>query len=286
MKKIFSIHTNEHLHWVGDGFFVKSIFNYSDSKDLFSPFLLMDYAPSKYFPPSLQQRGVGTHPHRRFETVTIVYAGEIEHRDSSGGGGLIKTGDVQWMTAASGLVHNEFHGKEFSKSGGEFEMIQLWVNLPAKFKMEKPRYQSLMNKLIPKIELLDNAGYVRIIAGEFNEIKGPASTFSPLNLWDIHLKKTTELILNVPRGHSSFLFILKGKIQTFENKIIDQNEIAIFENNGSQIILNAKEETTLLFMSGEPLQEPIFGHGPFVMNTKEEILQAFNDYQSGKMGRL
>lgn len=286
MKKIIHIQKNNQQHWVGDGFPVRSIFTYNDLGKVISPFLMMDYAGPAEFSPTTERRGVGEHPHRGFETVTIVYHGEVEHRDSAGGGGLIKPGDVQWMTAASGLVHEEFHGKEFAEKGGRFEMVQLWVNLPKKYKRENPRYQGIKSETIPVLNLPNEAGTLRVIAGEYNDVRGPALTFSPMNLWDIRAKAGAKISLNIPLGHNANLFVLNGKIKTAEGKAVTDAELAVFEQNGLSLSFTAEEESTLLFLGGEPINEPIVGYGPFVMNTPEEIREAFTDYQSGKMGHM
>ncbi len=286
MKKVLLIQKGDRPHWVGNGFPVRSMFSYNELGNEISPFLLMDYAGPTIFPASDQKKGVGEHPHRGFETVTIVYSGEVEHRDSSGGGGLVKPGDVQWMTAASGLVHEEFHGKEFSEKGGAFEMVQLWVNLPQKFKMTKPRYQEIKSTEIPALELPSNAGVVRVIAGEYNGRKGPASTFSPVNLWDIRLNDGAMAEFNIPAGHTTAIFVLSGKVTLPEGKILEEAEIAFLEREGSQFSLSAQGNAKILFLGGEPLDEPIVGYGPFVMNTQAEIHQAMLDFQNGKMGRI
>lgn len=286
MKKVLLIQRSDSPHWVGDGFPVRSLFSYQGLGKDISPFLLMDYAGPTVFPASNHVRGVGEHPHRGFETVTIVYSGEVEHRDSSGGGGIIRSGDVQWMTAASGLVHEEFHGKEFSQKGGAFEMVQLWVNLPKKYKMSKPRYQGIKDAEIPVVALANQAGSVRVIAGEFAGNKGPASTFSPVNLWDIRLNAGEKVELNVPAGHTAAVFVLSGKVTTEDGKTIAEAEIALLEREGSQFSLKADEDAKILFLGGEPIDEPIVGYGPFVMNTPAEIQQAFVDFQNGKMGSI
>ena len=279
MKKLLHIQRSDRPHWVGDGFPVRSIFSYRDLDQEISPFLLMDYAGPTSFAPSTHRRGVGGHPHRGFETVTIVYSGEVEHRDSTGAGGIIGPGDVQWMTAASGLIHEEFHGPNFSKNGGDFEMIQLWVNLPKEFKMTKPRYQGLEDNIIPRI------GSVRVIAGEYLGQKGAANTYSPVNLWDIQLKANESLVLTVPDGHTSSLFVLRGEVETDGQKL-ESSEMGLFERNGTTITLKANVDSKILYLGGEPINEPIVGYGPFVMNTQKEIGEAFADYESGKMGRM
>jgi len=286
MKKLLFSQRSETPHWVGDGFPVRSMFNYNDRPQEFSPFLLMDYAGPAEFKPTSERRGVGEHPHRGFETVTIVYSGEVEHRDSAGGGGQIGPGDVQWMTAASGLVHEEFHGKDFAKNGGLFEMVQLWVNLPKKDKMAKPKYQGIKNEQIPSIDLADGAGKVRVIAGDFQGHRGPADTFSPVNLWDVRAKAGKTVKLSVPEGHTAAIFVLSGKILLASGETIGPAEIAMMERNGSDLSFTASEDAKLLFLGGEPLREPVIGYGPFVMNTQAEIYQAFADFEQGRMGQI
>lgn len=286
MKKLLFSRKNEQRHWVGDGFPVRSIFTYNDLAKEISPFLLMDYAGPASFPPTNQRKGVGEHPHRGFETVTIVYAGEVEHRDSSGGGGLITPGDVQWMTAASGLVHEEFHGAEFAKRGGEFEMVQLWVNLPRKDKKAKPRYQGLKKENIPTVTLPEGAGTLRVIAGNYQDAKGPGLTFTPINLWDLRLKAGHKVTLKVPAGHTTTAFVLSGKIEVGTGEQVGEAELAVFEKDGDELTLKVLEDTKLLFMGGEPIDEPIVGYGPFVMNSIGEIKQAFIDFEEGRMGQI
>jgi quercetin 2,3-dioxygenase len=286
MKKVSFIRTNSHRHWVGDGFPVRSIFSYNDAGEDLSPFLLLDYAGPAEFQPTDQKRGVGEHPHRGFETVTIVYSGEVEHRDSSGGGGKIGPGDVQWMTAASGLVHEEYHGREYAKRGGSFEMIQLWVNLPKKHKMDPPRYQGITDSQILRKDLPDGAGQVRVIAGQWGAVNGPAKTSSPVNVWDLRLKAGARARFDAIEGQTTALFVLKGRVRFPDGKAAGEAELAVLEREGTQWSVEAESEATVLVLGGEPLGEPIVGYGPFVMNTPEEIRQAFSDFQSGKMGRL
>lgn len=288
MKKLIFLQQNKGSHWVGDGFPVRSIFTYNDLAKEISPFLLMDYAgPAEFAPdPSGYRRGVGEHPHRGFETVTIVYSGEVEHRDSAGGGGRIGPGDVQWMTAASGLVHEEKHGTEFAKNGGKFEMVQLWVNLPAKSKMTSPRYQGITKEKIPTISLSDGAGYVRIIAGEYADAKGPALTFTPINMWDAKLNTGKNVELQMPKGHTCAVFVLKGKIQSSDGGLIGEAQLGVFDRYNDILSLTALEETTMLILGGQQLEEPIVGYGPFVMNTPVEIQQAFQDFNNGLMGKI
>ncbi|WP_413944380.1 pirin family protein [Bdellovibrio sp. HCB-162] len=284
MKKLLFSQQNNQRHWVGDGFPVRTIFTYNDLAKDISPFLLMDYAGPVEFPPSKHVRGVEEHPHRGFETVTLAYQGEVAHRDSSGGGGLIKSGDVQWMTAASGLVHEEMHGKEFSERGGLFEMVQLWVNLPKKDKMTSPRYQGIQATDIPNVNLPDNGGYVRVIAGDYDGHRGPAKTFTPINLWDIRMTAGHSATFKVPAGHTAAVFVLGGKVQLGTGETIGEAELAVLEKEGDTFTLSARQDAKVLFLGGEPIDEPIVGYGPFVMNSIGEIKQAFIDFQEGRMG--
>ena len=286
MKKLAFIRSQDTGHWVGDGFPVRSIFSYHDRPADFSPFLLLDYAAPMQFPPSAHRRGVGEHPHRGFETVTIVYSGEVEHRDSTGGGGIIGPGDVQWMTAAGGIVHEEFHGPVFSREGGVFEVIQLWVNLPAKDKMKDPGYQPITAAQIPRIALDGGIGSVRVIAGSFGGVAGPAHTWTPMNIWDLRLNGGARLEFEVPEGHTTGLFVLRGRIRLGTGEEAGEASIAVLEREGSRVVVEALEDATVLVLNGEPIDEPVVGYGPFVMNTQEEIHQAIRDYQSGRMGRI
>ncbi len=286
MKTLSFIRRTDQRHWVGDGFPVRSIFSYNDLGKEISPFLLLDYAGPENFPPSEQKRGVGAHPHRGFETVTIVYSGEVEHRDSSGGGGIVRPGDVQWMTAASGLVHEEFHGSEYAKRGGPFEMIQLWVNLSAQDKKAPPGYQNITNAQIPQAELPSGAGVVRVIAGDYQGTRGPAHTYSPMNVWDVRLKAGKSAEFRVPAGWTTALFVLKGRVRLGSGEIAGAAELAVLGREGENFEIAALEDATLLFLNGQPIEEPIVGQGPFVMNTAEEIHQAMDDYRNGRMGRL
>lgn len=285
-KKLRCIQRSADRHWVGNGFPVRTLFAYSNLGEALSPFLLFDYAGPMEFEPTTERRGVGEHPHRGFETVTIVYEGEVEHRDSSGGGGRIAVGDVQWMTAASGIVHEEFHGREFARSGGPFEMVQLWVNLPAKDKMAPPRYQAIQNTDIPKVNLPEGQGFVRIIAGEFRGAKGPAKTFTPIQLWDIHIAAKQKADLELPDGFTTALAVLKGTVRVNDSEAIRAAEVGLFDRAGRNISIDCEEDTTALLLCGEPIDEPIVGQGPFVMNTAQEIQQAILDYRNGQMGRL
>lgn len=286
MKQLAFIKRSNGSHWVGDGFPVKSIFSYSDIAEEMSPFLLMDYAGPTNFPASTRKLGVGQHPHRGFETVTIVYEGGVSHSDSFGGGGTIGPGDVQWMTAASGLIHEEYHSSEFAKTGGTFEMVQLWVNLPARDKMAAPGYQGITADQIPDVALPDGAGRARIIAGSYAGSNGPAHTFTPMNVWDLRLNAGHRLAFDLPERYTTALFVLKGAIRLGDRHTVRAAELAVMERAGSQLVFNVEEDTTLLLLNGAPLNEPIVGHGPFVMNTREEIAQAINDFNSGRFGQI
>jgi redox-sensitive bicupin YhaK (pirin superfamily) len=285
MKKLIRIHQSSEMHWVGNGFPVRSVFEYNGLGRELSPFLLLDYAAPYEFPPGNEKRGVGGHPHKGFETVTVAYQGELEHHDSSGGGGKIGAGDVQWMTAGNGIVHQEFHSQDFTRRGGTLQMVQLWVNLRAKDKIAKPRYQTLLTAQIPDVPLPQNAGTVRVIAGEFGGRKGPAKTFTPINLWDVNLGagKSTELPL--PNGHTTTFLVLSGEVEV-DGKKAGEGDLAIFARNGDSITVKAKTDAKLLVMDGEPIDEPVVGQGPFVMNSRAEIQQAFKDYQLGHMGEI
>ena len=273
-----------HGHWVGDGFPVRPIFGELAFSQDISPFLMFDYGGPLEFTPTEKKRGVGPHPHRGFETVTIAFQGEIEHGDSVGNRGVIGPGDVQWMTAASGIVHEEFHSHAFAKQGGMMEMVQLWVNLPTEFKMHAPRYQSIVTSDIPVVTLADEAGTVRVIAGNFNGTNGVANTFSPIELWDIHLRAGKSVELTLTEGHNAMLFVRSGKITVDDDKSVSTADLVMFSLTGSTITIQADQDADLLLMGGDPINEPIAAHGPFVMNTKAEINQAIMDYQSGRMG--
>jgi len=284
-KKLLTVLSPKEQHWVGDGFFVHTLMG--PGPDLYpaiSPFLLMDYAPPKVFTPSDKKRGVGEHPHRGFETVTFAIQGEVEHRDSAGGGGVIGTGDVQWMTAASGLVHEEFHSHEFTKAGGEFEMVQLWVNLPASKKMTKPRYQGVKNKMFPRATPADGME-LQVVAGEYKGLLGPCETHTAINAYFVDSTEDGELSFDFNDQTNTLILVLRGEV-LLDNKEYGPKNLAIFEREGKEVTLKLKENTKLLVLNGEPIDEPIATYGPFVMNTKDELVQAFQDYQSGKMGHL
>lgn len=282
MKKVVGVYSAPSQHWVGDGFPVRSLFSYHSHGKTLSPFLLLDYAGPTDFAPSHQPRGVGQHPHRGFETVTIVYKGEIAHRDSTGQSGVIRSGDVQWMTAASGILHEEFHSEAFTQTGGAFEVVQLWVNLPAKDKMSAPGYQTILNEVIPKAPLPEGAGSVRVIAGDYNKHTGPARTFSPMNVWDIRLSAGAAVELPAAEDWNTAVVVLHGAVQVNRQVSAREAQMVLFEREGDSLMLEANSDAVVLLLSGEPIDEPIVGHGPFVMNTREEIVQALNDFNSGR----
>lgn len=278
-RKIRKVKRGSDQHWVGNGFPVRSIFAYDEDESI-SPFLLLDYAGPVAFDPSETPRSVDFHPHRGFETVTIVYHGEVAHRDTAGNSGLIGPGDVQWMTAGSGILHEEKHSAEFVRQGGKLQMLQLWVNLPSKEKMSSPRYQGLLSQDIPVMNLPDHKGLVRVIAGSFAGQAGSAKTFTPIHLFDVRLAAGAEVSIPVEDGFNTFLFVLSGKLQV-SGEVVQDCEIAHFEPTGGPVLLRAETETILLFMSGAPINESIVGYGPFVMNTQAEIDQAIQDFRSG-----
>ena len=289
MKKLLFTQRGETPHWVGDGFPARSIFSYNDIAKEISPFLIMDHLGPSVFPKSKSKHrlGVGEHPHRGFETVTVMFKGEVEHRDSAGGGGVIGAGDVQWMTAGSGLVHEEFHGKEIADKGGELHGVQLWVNLPKKHKMTKPKYQGIKKEAIPLVQLPDGAGTLRVIAGDYRGTKGPAFTFTPVNLWDIDLKEGQKVEFKVPSGQTAVVFVARGSVAINDGSVrVEDSEIGVLEKEGDTFTLKADKDSKILFLGGEPIKEPLFGYGPFVMNTQAEILQAMQDFENGKMGTL
>ena len=286
MKKILGVHSAPRSHWVGDGFHVRSMFSYDGLGKQLSPFLLLDYAAPSQFTPAQKPRGVGEHPHRGFETVTIVYQGELEHRDSTGSGGRIGPGDVQWMTAASGILHEEFHSEKFTRSGGTMEMVQLWVNLPAKDKSAAPGYQTLLGKDIPSVELTDGAGRVRVIAGEFKGHRGPARTFTPVDVWDIRLNRDHTAALSVPAGRTLALIVLHGTVLVNGAEIAREAQMVLFDRAGTDFTVEANSDATVLVLSGEPIDEPVVGYGPFVMNSESEIVQAVQDFNSGRFGQI
>jgi len=280
MKTLIELLSNPHRHWVGDGFPVRSLFSYQGDTRAISPFLLFDYAgPWDFEPAGAHRRGVGPHPHRGFETVTIVYEGGVSHRDSAGHGGTIGPGDVQWMTAGSGIVHEEYHAPDFAKTGGAFRVVQLWVNLPAKDKGAPAAYQAITRDMIPEIPLA--AGRARLIAGAFGDARGPAKTFTPINLWDVRLLADAEVTLPVPDGHNSLLAVLSGQL-SIDGQAVGEAEIARLTEAGAGVTVKAHGDTMLLVMTGVPIDEPVVGQGPFVMNTHAQIRQAIADFNSGR----
>jgi redox-sensitive bicupin YhaK (pirin superfamily) len=273
-------------HVVGDGFHVRNLFPSNDLDRALSPFIMLDYAGPTFYPATDSPRGVGEHPHRGFETVTIVYQGLLAHRDSAGHFGVIGPGDVQWMTAASGIVHEEMHEREWARSGGTLQAIQLWVNLPKSFKMSAPSYQTIVSEQIPVIELDGGAGSLRVIAGSAKGAKGPAKTFTPIELYDVRLRAGHSMPLQIPNGYNVGLLILNGQASVEGSKRLSEAELAVFVSTGEPVTIIAEEDVTMLVMAGEEIHEPVARYGPFVMNTQAELVQAVNDYQAGKMGHL
>lgn len=273
-------------HMVGDGFPVSNYFPSGNSFGArFSPFILMDYVAPVVMPPSDVVKGVGAHPHRGFQTVTIAYEGSVEHHDNFGNHGVIGPGDVQWMNAGSGLLHKEYHEREFSKRGGLFQMIQLWVNLPRAHKMSAPNYQELRAEKMGMVELPEQSGVVRVIAGDYNGVKGPANTFTPMSIFDISLKEGGIAEFQLPETHNTAALVLKGGANVNGKRSVKAGDFVLFQNTPGKINLQGTDENTLIIaLSGEPIDEPVFQHGPFVMNSKEELIEAFKDFQAGKMG--
>lgn len=285
-KKVLGTYGPGSNHWVGDGFPVRNLFPTNGVEAEVNPFLMLDYAGPSLFQPSDKSPGVGQHPHRGFETVTIAYQGAVGHRDSAGNSGVIYPGDVQWMTAASGVVHEEMHEQEFARKGGVFEMVQLWVNLPKADKMSKPGYQAITKEQIPSVEF-GSGGHARVIAGELNGTKGPAHTFTPINLFDVILKAGERIEIPLPEGHNAAVVLRKGDVSIDgSHSLMGEARIATLSLSGASVGIEAKEDSTLLVLSGEPIREPVASYGPFVMNTREELGQAIEDYKAGKMGRL
>ncbi len=286
MKKILGVYSSPKQHWVGDGFPVRTLFSYQTLGQHVSPFLMLDYAGPAEFAPASRRRGVGQHPHRGFETVTIVYQGELEHRDSTGSGGRIGQGDVQWMTAASGILHEEFHSEAFTRRGGTLEMVQLWVNLAAKDKMVEPGYQTLLAADIPVASLPEEAGTLRVIAGAYEGHRGPARTFTPMQVWDLRLVAGRASTLRLPEGHTAALVVLHGVVQVNDSAIARAAQLVLLDRAGEELSIEANGEATVLLLSGEPIDEPVVGYGPFLMNSEAEIRQAMVDFQSGRFGQL
>ncbi|NQX54257.1 pirin family protein [Pedobacter panaciterrae] len=288
MKKLIEkiVINSDRPHMVGDGF---RVFNYIPGagipQERISPFLLLDFNPEYDFGPSDHLRGVGVHPHKGFETVTIAYKGSVAHHDSTGSSGIINAGDVQWMTAGNGILHKEYHEETFSKKGGPFEMVQLWVNLPKKDKSTAPHYQELTKDGMGKVQLADNGGEVNVIAGNFNGVAGSAETYSPVNLFDIKLNEGAETTTSIPAGHNTALLVVNGSVQV-NDEIVGEHSFVLFENKGEEIHIKANQQSVVLLLSGEPLNEPIVSYGPFVMNTEAEIREAITDFNMGKFGVL
>lgn len=287
MKAIIATISAPKGHWVGDGFPVRSLFSYHGTDNqLISPFLLLDYAGPAEFTPHTHPRGVGSHPHRGFETVTLVYDGEVTHTDSTGGGGTIGPGDVQWMTAGDGILHKEYHSESFTKTGGRFEMVQLWVNLPAKDKTTPAHYQAITAAMIPTVTLPEQAGQLRVIAGSVNDTIGPATTYTPINVWDIQLQRGGVSTLQVPEHHTCLLIVLSGTVLVNDKKVVRDAELVIFDRSGTTVQLEANNDAKLLVLTGEPINEPVVGYGPFVMNTTEQIHESITAFNQNKMGQM
>lgn len=285
-RKVAGVFSGHGFHWVGDGFPVTNVFHAGD--DLarkLSPFLMMDYAAPHDFEPTDTPRGVGVHPHRGFETVTLAFDGAVEHRDSSGGGGVIHPGDVQWMTAAGGILHKEHHETEWAKRGGTFHMMQLWVNLPAAHKMDPPAYQALTADTMGWVELDGGSGTVKVIAGEFAGTRGPASTHTPVNLWELHLEAGGKVAMDFPAHENTAIFVLSGEVSA-NGTVAGEHQMVLFENEGEHIDVHAPDGAHLLLLNGEPIDEPIVSYGPFVMNTKTQIVDAVEDFNAGRFGHL
>jgi len=286
MRKVLGTYSSSRPHWVGDGFPVRTMFSQDSLGRHISPFLMLDYAPPTAFEPASRPRGVGQHPHRGFETVTIVYAGELEHRDSTGAGGRIGPGDVQWMTAASGILHEEFHSEAFTRDGGTLEMAQLWVNLRGTDKNAPAGYQTLRDRDIPSVALPANAGQLRVIAGSYDGHTGAARTFSPMDVWDVRLHAGSTTTLDLPAARTVAVIVLRGAVTVDGGDTLRDGQLALLDRGDAGVALTASADTTLLVLSGEPIDEPVVAYGPFVMNTLEEIRQAQQDFASGRFGRI
>ncbi|MGV0955720.1 pirin family protein [Empedobacter falsenii] len=285
-KNIEAVIAPREPHFVGDGFRVHNFIPSGYHLDMrrMDPFIMLDYNSKFHFPATDKPKGVGVHPHRGFETVTIAYEGSVSHHDSSGGGGTIHQGDVQWMTAASGVLHKEYHAEEFYKQGGIFQMVQLWVNLPAKDKMSTPKYQAISHKDIPTVDVEN--GFVEVIAGEYNQAKGAASTFSPVNMLNAKLNEGGKANFSFPANYNTVLLVIEGEVKVNEQEIVPTDHLLLFTNEGEDFTIEATENSIVLILSGEPLNEPIASYGPFVMNTQDQIREAFDDYNNGKFGTL
>lgn len=286
LKRVEAVYESPPTHWVGDGFPVSSVVSPRTFENRLSPFVLLDYAGPATFEPSEHPRGVDSHPHRGFETVTIIYGGELAHRDSAGNHGRIGPGDVQWMTAGAGVLHEERHSADFTQRGGVLEMAQLWVNLPARHKMDPPRYQELLRETIRSIELPDGGGTVRVIAGEFGDTPGAAQTVTPVILWDVHLRKDVSVRLPVSAGFTVGVFVRSGSVRLGDTHTAFSRQLALFRAEGADIALVGHDDCDLIILGGEPIDEPVIAHGPFVMNTPDEIHQAITDFREGRFGTL
>ncbi len=287
MRKIVGVHSApEAMRWVGDGFPVRQLFSHKQYGAAVSPFILLDYAGPTDFPPSEHRRGVEAHPHRGFETVTIVLDGEIAHKDSTGAGGIIGPGDVQWMTAGAGVLHEEFHSDDFTRSGGRLEILQLWVNLPARLKLSAPRYQTLLYADIPHVDLANESGLVRVIAGAFGGARGPAQTATPMNIWDVRIDDGKTAVFSLPEGHNLVAVVLDGPVVVNGQGHVRAGETVVFERHGGDVSFEAQADAKLMLLSGEPIDEPLVQQGPFVMNSDAEIRQAVDDYRSGRFGAI
>lgn len=286
MRQVRGIYSSPEQHWVGDGFPVRSMLSHAVHGEHVSPFLHLDHAGPAAFAPAEQARGVGVHPHRGFETVTIVYQGEVEHRDSTGAGGLIGPGDVQWMTAASGILHEELHSQAFTRQGGTLDMVQLWVNLPAQHKNAEPGYQTLLDREIPSVSLPGGGGQLRVIAGDYLGHKGPARSYTPIDLWDLRLKQGKAVTLDLPEGHMAGLAVLRGAVLVNGSSTARAGQFVLLDRHGGVVGLEAASDATVLVLGGEPIDEPVAMRGPFVMNTAEELNQAFADFRAGRFGAI
>jgi redox-sensitive bicupin YhaK (pirin superfamily) len=285
-KQIEMVLAPKQPHFVGDGFRVHNFIpsGYGLTMERMDPFIMLDYASRYHFPPTGKPKGVGVHPHRGFETVTIAYKGSVAHHDSAGGGGEIKEGDVQWMTAASGVLHKEYHAESFCATGGDFQMVQLWVNLPAKDKMTTPKYQAIENSNIPKIKV--DGGEVEVIAGSYQDHQGAASTFTPVNMLNAKLTSGGSAAFSFPSNHNTCILVIEGEVILNDTEDVPLDHLALFKNEGESFTIKATQQSIVLILSGEPINEPIAAHGPFVMNTREQIMEAFQDYELGKFGEL
>ena len=285
-KQVEMVLAPKQPHFVGDGFRVHNFIpsGYGLTMERMDPFIMLDYASRYHFPPTGKPKGVGVHPHRGFETVTIAYKGSVAHHDSAGGGGEIKEGDVQWMTAASGVLHKEYHAESFCATGGDFQMVQLWVNLPAKDKMSTPKYQAIENRNIPKIKV--DGGIVEVIAGAYQGHQGAASTFTPVNMLNAKLTSGGSATFSFPSNHNTCILVIEGEVILNNTEDVPLDHLALFKNEGETFTIKASQDSIVLILSGEPINEPIAAHGPFVMNTREQIMEAFQDYELGKFGEL